>query len=133
MGVVTPIGTRTADPQVDVRRPQPPTADRPRLPGRERPQYPSADERACNRCTYGKRRKGITYYCCQPEANNRGRPDTYADHPKTAYVREDLLPNALAAFYTDHVLRPHRPDLLPPPWNAPNAATRGNAKANETG
>jgi hypothetical protein len=61
---------------------------------------------------FGKHRKGITYYCCQPEANNRGRPDAYAGHPKTAYVREDLLLDALAAFYTDHVLRPERPDLL---------------------
>ncbi|WP_405644390.1 hypothetical protein [Streptomyces sp. NBC_00019] len=67
---------------------------------------------ACNRRMYGKHRKGITYYCCQPEANNRGRPDAYANHPKTTYIREDLLLDALAAFYTDRVLRPHRPDLL---------------------
>ncbi|NGO10185.1 hypothetical protein G5C60_21990 [Streptomyces sp. HC44] len=67
---------------------------------------------ACSRRMYGKHRKGITSYCCQPEANNRGRPDAYAGHPKTAYIREDLLLDALAAFYTDHVLRPDRPDLL---------------------
>jgi hypothetical protein len=36
----------------------------------------------------------------------------HAGHPKTTYVREDLLLDALAAFYTDHVLRPDRPDLL---------------------
>ncbi|WP_199821089.1 recombinase family protein [Streptomyces fulvoviolaceus] len=67
---------------------------------------------ACNRRMFGKHRNGITYYCCQPQANNRGRPDAYASHPTTTYIREDLLLDALAAFYTDHVLRPHQPDLL---------------------
>ncbi|WP_210589748.1 recombinase family protein [Streptomyces sp. GESEQ-35] len=67
---------------------------------------------ACNRRMFGKHRKGITYYCCQPEANNRGRPDAYAGHPKTTYIREDLLLDALAAFYTDHVLRPNQPERL---------------------
>jgi hypothetical protein len=45
---------------------------------------------ACNRRLFGKHRNGITY-CCQPEANNRGRPNAYASHPKTTYIREDLL------------------------------------------
>lgn len=52
---------------------------------------------ACNRRMFGKHRKGITNYCCQPRANNRGRRDTYAGRPKTTYIREDLLLDALAA------------------------------------
>jgi hypothetical protein len=67
---------------------------------------------ACNRRMFGKHRDGITNYSCQPQANNRGRPDTYTGHPTTVYLREDLLLEALAAFYTDQVLRPDQPDLL---------------------
>jgi site-specific DNA recombinase len=61
---------------------------------------------------FGKHRDGITNYSSQPQANNRGRPDTYTGHPTTVYLREDLLLEALAAFYTDQVLRPDQPDLL---------------------
>ncbi|MBX7553628.1 recombinase family protein [Streptomyces sp. tea 10] len=67
---------------------------------------------SCNRRMFGKHRQGITYYCCQPQANNRGCPDAYAGHPKTVHVREDILIQALAVFYTDQVLRPDQPERL---------------------
>jgi hypothetical protein len=39
----------------------------------------------------GNPRHGTTYYRCHPENNNRGRPDKYAGHPATVYMREDLI------------------------------------------
>ncbi|MFG2374396.1 hypothetical protein ACGFY9_23300 [Streptomyces sp. NPDC048504] len=88
---------------------------------------------ACNRRMFGKHRKGITNYCCQPRANNRGRPDTYTGRPKTAYIREDLLLDALAACYTDHVLCPHRPDPLGTTLEPAQHRDATHAKANATG
>jgi site-specific DNA recombinase len=67
---------------------------------------------ACNRRMFGKHRDGITYYSCQPQANNRGRPDTYAGHPRTVYLREDAILGAVSAFLSDRVFGPERRELL---------------------
>ncbi|MEV0225220.1 hypothetical protein [Streptomyces sp. NPDC050704] len=88
---------------------------------------------ACNRRMFGKRRKGITNDCCQPRANNRGRPDTYAGHPKTTYIREDLLLDALAASTPTMCSAPHRPDLLGTTLGRAQHRNATHAKANATG
>ncbi|MEU9120122.1 recombinase family protein [Streptomyces sp. NPDC048506] len=67
---------------------------------------------ACGRRLHGNRRKGITYYTCWPRANNRGRPDTYAQHPKGRYVSEATLLRAVVALYADRVLASHMRYLL---------------------
>ncbi|GAB2954170.1 hypothetical protein GCM10023080_011220 [Streptomyces pseudoechinosporeus] len=67
---------------------------------------------ACNRRMFGKHRDGITYYSCQPQANNRGRPDAYAGHPKTVYLREDAILEAISAFLSNRVFGPERRELL---------------------
>ena len=66
----------------------------------------------CGRRMGGGQRHGSTYYNCVPSHNNRGRPDTYAGHEKAAYIREDAILDAVAAFYGDRVFGPHRRDLL---------------------
>jgi len=66
----------------------------------------------CNRRMFGKNRDGITYYSCQPQANNRGRADAYAGHPKTVYLREDAILEAISACLSDRLFGPHRRDLL---------------------
>ncbi|GHI41098.1 recombinase family protein [Streptomyces violascens] len=67
---------------------------------------------ACGRRLHGNHRKGVTYYICWPKANNRGRPDTYAQHPKARYVNEATLLRATVALYADRVLASHMKYLL---------------------
>lgn len=38
-------------------------------------------------------------YLCPRSNNNRGRPDNYLGHPKTLYLREDALLEAVTAFF----------------------------------
>lgn len=67
---------------------------------------------ACGRRMNGIRRKNFTYYKCYPRDNNLGRPDRYSDHPKSVYLREDVLLDAITTFYADRVFGPHRVDLI---------------------
>jgi hypothetical protein len=66
----------------------------------------------CGRRMQGNHRHKSAYYMCHPKGNNRGRPDKYARHPKAAYIREDLILDAVSAFYTDRVFGPQRRELL---------------------
>jgi site-specific DNA recombinase len=66
----------------------------------------------CGRRMFGSHRHNSAYYTCSPRANNRGRPDKYAEHEKAAYIREDLIVDAVSAFYVDRLLGPDRRDLL---------------------
>jgi len=66
----------------------------------------------CGRRMYGNHRHNRGYYMCHPASNNRGRPDKYVGHEKAVYVREDLILDAVSAFYADRVFGPHRRELL---------------------
>lgn len=66
----------------------------------------------CGRRLYGQQRHHATYYVCWPRGNNRGRPETYPGHPKTLYIGEAALLDAVSAFYGDRVFGPHRRELL---------------------
>ncbi|MGW7074604.1 recombinase family protein [Streptomyces sp. NPDC054866] len=66
----------------------------------------------CGRRLHGNHRKGITYYVCWPKANNRGRPDSYAGHPKAGYANESKLFKAVTRLYSDHLLGPRHLDRL---------------------
>ncbi|MFD9910133.1 recombinase family protein, partial [Streptomyces sp. NPDC059063] len=67
---------------------------------------------ACGRRLFGNHRHRTTYYTCWPRANNRGRPDVYAGHPKTLYINEADLLEAIGAFFADRVFGPQRRALL---------------------
>ncbi|MEW2550288.1 recombinase family protein [Streptomyces zhihengii] len=60
----------------------------------------------CGRRLHGSHRKGTTYYVCWPKANNRGRPDSYAGHPKAGYANESKLFKAVTRLYSEHLLGP---------------------------
>jgi hypothetical protein len=49
---------------------------------------------------------------CTPRNNNRGRPDKYADHPKTIYIREDALMDAVSRFFADRLFGASRRAIL---------------------
>jgi site-specific DNA recombinase len=66
----------------------------------------------CGRRLHGNHRKGINYYVCWPKANNRGRPDSYAGHPKARYANESKLLKAVARLYSDRLLGPRHLDRL---------------------
>jgi len=52
------------------------------------------------------------WYICWPKANNRGRDDKLADHPKTVRIREDVLEAAITDFYAERVFGRSRIALL---------------------
>lgn len=66
----------------------------------------------CERRMHGNQRDTRTYYTCWPRGNNRGTPAPYAGHPKTVYVREYVLLEAVSAFLADRVFGPFRRQLL---------------------
>ena len=66
----------------------------------------------CERRMSGNRRPNRTYYSCWPQGNNRGAPPPYPGHPRTVYVREDLLLQALTSFLGDRVFGPYRRELF---------------------
>ncbi|MFD8494847.1 recombinase family protein [Amycolatopsis sp. NPDC059657] len=66
----------------------------------------------CNRRMEGCIRHDAPYYKCAPRNNNRGRPDKWVGHPKTVYIRENALLNAVARFFADRVFGPERRELL---------------------
>lgn len=62
----------------------------------------------CGRRTNGNPRHGRTYYRCHPENNNRGRPDKYAGHLATIYMREDLIMAEVNRFFSERVFGSQR-------------------------
>ncbi|GAA5151776.1 hypothetical protein GCM10023321_19390 [Pseudonocardia eucalypti] len=66
----------------------------------------------CGRRMGGTMRNGHTYYLCYPAENNRARPDKYEGHPKTVYLRESALLDAISRFFAERVFGPYRQDLL---------------------
>ncbi|MDQ3785675.1 MAG: recombinase family protein [Actinomycetota bacterium] len=66
----------------------------------------------CGRRMIGNPRHNTTYYRCHPENNNRGRPDKYAGHPATIYMREDLIMTEVSKFFAERVFGPGRRELF---------------------
>lgn len=66
----------------------------------------------CARRMDGGVRSGGIYYRCWPRGNNRGRADNYADHPKTVYIREDAVLDAVSRFFADRVFGAQRSEIL---------------------
>ncbi len=61
---------------------------------------------------FGKTRKDYVYYTCQPQLDRVGNPETYVDHPKAVYVREDALLECVQTFCNERVFGPDRATLL---------------------
>ncbi|WP_158853155.1 recombinase family protein [Saccharothrix deserti] len=62
----------------------------------------------CDKRMFGKTRRDNAYYTCQPQLDRVGNPQDYADHPRSVYVREDRLLDAVQTFFTQRVLGPDR-------------------------
>jgi site-specific DNA recombinase len=66
----------------------------------------------CGRRMNGNHRRGLTWYLCWPRGNNRGRTDLLTGHPKTVYLNEAALLEAISDFYNQRVFGPDRRALL---------------------
>jgi hypothetical protein len=62
---------------------------------------------------FGKSKKGIHYYACQPSLNHCGRvAERFPHHPYTVWVREDRLLDGIGAFFSERVFGPGRGAFL---------------------
>ncbi|SEE21938.1 Recombinase [Streptomyces sp. 2224.1] len=72
--------------------------------------YVSCD--ICNRRMFGKTRHQIPYYACQPDPNeHRGLP-WFPDHPKSLWIREEVLIASVSRFFATRIFGPDRRSLL---------------------
>jgi len=67
----------------------------------------------CGPRMLGNARPTRAYYTCWPKGTNRGRSETTnTGHPKSVYIREDLILQAVSDFLADRLFGPHRRDLF---------------------
>jgi site-specific DNA recombinase len=67
----------------------------------------------CERTMTGVTRRGNTaYYACKTEPHQHRDAAWFADHPRSIYVREDAIAEAVHAFFADRIFGPQRRDLL---------------------
>jgi site-specific DNA recombinase len=58
---------------------------------------------------FGKTRHQIAYLACEPQRqHHKGRRDWYSDHPKSLWVREEILLDAVRGFFTKRIFGPDR-------------------------
>jgi DNA invertase Pin-like site-specific DNA recombinase len=62
----------------------------------------------CGQRMFGTVRRSTTYYRCCPANNNSDRLDRFPGHPRTVYVREEPLIEALDQIIATHVFGPDR-------------------------
>ncbi len=66
----------------------------------------------CDRRMFGKARHQISYYACQLDPNeHRDRP-WFPDHPKSLWIREETLVNAISRFFATRIFGPGRHSYL---------------------
>lgn len=62
----------------------------------------------CDRKMFGKMRHQISYYACELDPNeHRGRP-WFASHPKSLWIREEILLKSISDFFATRVFGPDR-------------------------
>ncbi|MGI5223760.1 recombinase family protein [Actinoallomurus sp. CA-142502] len=63
----------------------------------------------CGRRMFGKTRHAIAYLACEPQRqHHKGRADWFGDHPKSLWVREEILLEAVRSFFTQRMFAPDR-------------------------
>ena len=76
----------------------------------------------CSRRMYGSTKRHYTYYRCAINEQNHGHLPWYPSHPPNLLIREDVLLDPIARFFTQRVFGPNRKillaDTLPTPASA---------------
>jgi len=67
----------------------------------------------CDRRMFGKTRRGLAYYACEPDRRHHAqRAGWYPGHPSSLWVREDILLGIVHGFFAERIFGPRRRDLL---------------------
>ncbi|MGW7423653.1 recombinase family protein [Streptomyces sp. NPDC054813] len=62
----------------------------------------------CDRRMFGKTRHQISYYVCQPDANQHRDQPWFPDHPKSLWIREEILITSISRFFATRIFGPDR-------------------------
>ncbi|MEU2490056.1 recombinase family protein [Streptomyces sp. NPDC007883] len=57
----------------------------------------------CDRRMFGKTRHQISYYACQPGPNEHRDQPWFPDHPKSLWIREQILITAISRFFATRI------------------------------
>ncbi|ANP53636.1 DNA invertase Pin-like site-specific DNA recombinase [Streptomyces griseochromogenes] len=60
----------------------------------------------CNRRMFGKTRHQIPYYACQPDPNEHRDLPWFPDHPKSIWIREEVLIASISRFFASTIFTP---------------------------
>ena len=85
----------------------------------------------CGRRYFGEEHKGLTYYRCSPNPKHHGHLAWFTEHPRAAYVREDLLLEPLQAFFRDRIFGAGRQSMLAAAAETGDRAAREAAAARQ--
>ncbi|WP_328410783.1 recombinase family protein [Streptomyces violaceus] len=86
----------------------------------------------CDRRMFGKTRHQIAYYACQPDPNEHRDQPWFPDHPKSLWIREQILVTSIARFFATRIFRPDRHNHLTAALRAAQSASgSGDRTANE--
>ncbi|MGW1625977.1 hypothetical protein [Streptomyces sp. NPDC002172] len=81
---------------------------------------------------FGKTRHQISYYACQPDPNEHRDQPWFPDHPKSLWVREEILITCVSRFFATRIFGPERRGHLTAALEAARSADgAGERIANE--
>jgi site-specific DNA recombinase len=66
----------------------------------------------CDRRMFGKTRHQISYYACQPDPNEHRDQLWFPDHPKSLWIREQILISSISRFFAARIFGPDRRSQL---------------------
>ncbi|WP_405590028.1 recombinase family protein [Streptomyces sp. NBC_01190] len=62
----------------------------------------------CGRRMFGKTRHRIPYFACQPDANEHRDLPWFPEHPKSLWIREEILITCISRFFATRIFGPDR-------------------------
>ncbi|MGC0400536.1 hypothetical protein RKD27_003180 [Streptomyces sp. SAI-126] len=71
---------------------------------------------------FGKTRHQISYYACQPDPNEHRDQPWFPDHPKSLWVREEILITCVSRFFATRIFGPDRRGHLTAAFEAARSA-----------
>jgi site-specific DNA recombinase len=67
----------------------------------------------CGRRMFGKTRRDLAYYACEPDQRHRAQRSAWQPgHPASLWVRQDIRLDVVHGFFADHMFGPARRELL---------------------
>ncbi|GIH05678.1 hypothetical protein Rhe02_37450 [Rhizocola hellebori] len=85
----------------------------------------------CGRRYAGEMQKGHTYYRCSPDTKRHAHLPWFAQHPRAAYIREDLLIDPARRFFRDRIFGAGRQAMLTAAAKASDLTAQNEAASHE--